>query len=121
MPEYKESLVSQHLIFYWIVSMQSNKPPGSLDVIDFWVDATGPEEKSWAHDSRPKAGLVYILEDNSSILCGQCMSQKPAYPPMCANSGVPIMDRGLKLTGVHFSAQNVILDLGALWVQVNNI
>jgi len=119
MLEYKESLISQLIIHNWMLWMLAFR--GSLDVLNIWIDATDTEQKSFPTGSHAQNGLVYLITNTSTVVCGQRNNQKPIYPPMYLRSGIAIPLCGFRLQNVVFAAQNVILDLGPLWVQVSQL
>lgn len=118
MPEYRESLISAKLIQYFLEKEAHPEDQDALLVQNLWVDPTDAEVRNAPGGSRIADGYVYVLKDNTNVLRGQRNSQKPVYPPQYSNQGVPIVQQGLRLTGVNFSPRNVILNLEKIWVQV---
>lgn len=110
----RECLAS-YLILLWFFLFHQGQT--SFQLLGLWADATGAEEKRLARDK-----LVFRLDASCTIKRGTQNVQTSLWPPMWLKKrkeSEPPSIQTLEWKGVATTSRAIILDLGALQLQVS--
>ncbi|KAH7919681.1 hypothetical protein BV22DRAFT_1050885 [Leucogyrophana mollusca] len=115
MLEYCECIAANRTVEHWFSDVFGTT---DLSLKGIWADATKAKRKS-TKDSQAKHCLVYLIPHTTRIKQCTNNTQKPVYPPSTWSKQSNLNPlASFVLHGIHASPRNVILDLTALWLQI---